>query len=98
MKDVKNSIQKRNYAGALIHVFAFPIEWLMKEIKIVKTTHQKIFSIIISSMVLLFGAWMSTVEQEYLAKFVWDGVSWSVHGLGFAPLAKHIFDFLKMEV
>jgi hypothetical protein len=98
MTEVKKAISKKNYASALIHLMAVPIEWLIGKINIVKTRHKKIFSILFGIIVLLSGAALALIEQHYVPKFAWDGVCYGIHGIGLAPIAKVFFDFIEIEI
>ena len=84
--------------ASLVHALSYPITYIVHRITILKDKHKKIVIIIISSSVLLFGSFMSSIHPSLVPSFAWDAASWGVHGLGLAPIAKHIFDILEIEI
>ena len=98
MIEVKKALKKKNYASAMIHLLAFPIEWLIGKVGILRVKHKMLFTLLFGVILILGGAFLAQIHQDYMPHFVWDGLSYSIHGIGLAPVAKIIFDFIDVTL
>lgn len=95
---LKDSYRRRSYLDMFLHILAIPIEYPIEKLDIIRSHNKKTCHIIASITLILFGSFMATVNQELVPRTVWDGTAYSIHGLGLAPIAKIIFNFIKIEI
>lgn len=43
--------------------------------------------------VVFAGAFLASLHQPFVPHFIWDGVAYSIHGLGLAPIAERLVKF-----
>ena len=98
MVQVRKSIKKKRYGSAVVHLLSLPVEKVVEKVKVVKENHKNGFAIVLGTIVLLTGAFLASVHQDWVPHFVWDAGAYGIHGLGIAPIAKVVFDIIKVEI
>ncbi len=98
MKNVKLSFKKRKYLMGLVHLLAHPVDVLINKIDVIEGFGKHHFKLVLSFIILIFGAYLSHLKQSYVPVYVWDAFSYGIHGIGLAPIAKVLFDIFGIEV
>lgn len=86
------------HVRSIVHLLAKPIGWLVATLRIVKRLHVKVFNMGFGTILLLTGAWLAHLQQHYMPLFVWDGLTYGIHGMGVAPIIKIVFDYIEVEI
>ncbi len=95
---LKISISRKHFLLAFIHLLAIPIEYPIDVLKIIKQKHKKAFHIAVSSIVVISGGYLATLNPSFIPHVIWDSAAYAIHGLGLAPIAKHLFNVIKVEI
>jgi len=73
-------------------VAALPVNLLLRGIHRINPIHCHRKKLYIRygfcTMIVFTGAGMATYEQHYIAHFLWDGIAYSIHGIGLAPICE----------
>jgi hypothetical protein len=91
--------QKTRFRGPIhraAHVAAKPINLLVEKIHTETCKHKHITRGTVCLIVVFAGAFMATHIPTVIPHelhFVWDGVAYSIHGIGAAPIAERIIAF-----
>lgn len=60
--------------------------------------HRKKIQTCIGLSLVLFGSFLTSIPMEVLPHYLWDGLAYSVHGFGLAPLIKVSAELLNIDL
>lgn len=95
---LKLSIHKKHFVLAFLHLLAIPIEYPIDGLKTIKQKHKKVYHISVSLIVVMCGGYLATLSPSFIPHAIWDSAAYAIHGLGLAPIVKHVFAWIKVEV
>lgn len=69
-----------------VKAIAWPVRTLVHGVNRIVPHNTRAGTVVVSVSVILTGSWLASVPQTLLPHFLWDAISWTIHGLGAAPL------------
>lgn len=79
-----------------IWAFSLPVHWLCLQINRIYRHDIRHSKLVIGVILVFIGAGMAQLEP-HSGKFILDGVAWTIHGAGAAPVVEYILGFFGGE-
>lgn len=90
--------KKTSVIRIVLITFHYPVDFLSKRIKSFKEHHKLIFKFTFGFVLICCGSFLAGCKQTIIPHYLWDGVSYSIHGFGLAPIIKVVCDFIEVEI
>jgi hypothetical protein len=79
----------------VIHAIAHPVHYVAD--KCVRTRKGRVRTRLCAGVTLILGgAFMATHPAEWCNHALWDGMAYSIHALGIAPVFSHLANILPL--
>lgn len=76
-------------------VTAKPIMWAVRKLVPHTTIHPATVKYSVSFTVVFAGAFMATHPWHAVPHFLWDGIAYTIHGFGAAPIGEDVVRYVR---